>query len=112
MHRSPNWIRRLPIAWAWRASRKGRSPREGEPANGNAAEAADLAPEAAENAAPPAARQESTNRLTSAQVLRILDEVTGINQRRETAGCGRRSSRRRTEQCAAKEPSWEPITNG
>ncbi len=57
-------------------------PKGGEPTNErNLAQTADLSAEAAQSRKPPKAGQEPGIRLSSTEVIRILDEVTGINGR-------------------------------
>ena len=57
-------------------------PKGSEPANArNLAQTADLPTEAAQSRKPPKAGQEPGTRLSSTEVIRILDEVTGINGR-------------------------------
>jgi len=58
------------------------APKGGEPTNGrNLAQTADLPAEAAQSRKPQKAGQEPGTRLSSTKVIRILDEVTGINGR-------------------------------
>lgn len=57
-------------------------PKGGElTSQGNHAQTADLPTEAVQSSQQQPARQEPSTRLSSAQVIGILDEVTGINQR-------------------------------